>query len=337
MKDQGLWLATVLISVLILALTPAASAMDRDPKTEADAQPTSADQLLRLSYESAATGHMRDYFVYLPVGYEADAARSWPVLLFLHGNGQRGDGRDDLDYVMTFGPLMEAWIQRRPLPFIIISPQLPVFGELQAIADRPENKPARLDVGRPARNHGYPSRLPIRRTGADDFPDGIHSTLDPFSEPQRLPAGWDRIDTELVGIVDHVLESYRTDPNRVYLTGLSMGAFGAFHLAATYPQRWAAMATVVGTGKPETAAGIAEAQLPIWMFGGGKDTTVKPHWLYAMARALEDAGHLTLRFTMHEDMDHDAWKRVYASRDLYDWLLHYRSDRRPTVAEKQSD
>jgi len=50
-------------------------------------------------------------------------------MLFLHGHGQRGNGLKDLDYVLTHGPLMEAWIQRKELPFIIISPQLPVkFG-----------------------------------------------------------------------------------------------------------------------------------------------------------------------------------------------------------------
>jgi predicted peptidase len=113
-----------------------------------------------------------------------------------------------------------------------------------------------------------------------------------------------------------------------------MGGFGAFHMAARFPDRWAAMATVVATGRPETARTLAEARLPIWMFGGGKDTIVKPHWLYTMARALEEAGHPALRFTMHEDMDHDAWKRVYAGQDLYEWLLRYRSDERAARPEK---
>jgi predicted peptidase len=300
----------------------------------AAAEPATSDRLLRLDYESAATGHRREYFVFLPVGYDQEAARKWPVMLFLHGNGERGDGLDELDYVLTHGPLMEAWIQRRPLPFVIISPQLPVFGELDALEHRPAEKPARLAHGVPQPNTGFPSTLPIRRTGPEDFPDGPHNNYDPFSEPQQLPAGWDRIDTELIAMVDHVLENFRADPARVYLTGLSMGGFGAFHMAARFPDRWAAMAAVVATGRPETARTLAEARLPIWMFGGGKDTIVKPHWLYTMARALEEAGHPVLRFTVHEDMDHDAWKRVYGGQDLYDWFLGYRSADRPTVPEQ---
>jgi hypothetical protein len=45
------------------------------------------------------------------------------------GNGERGDGKADLDYVLTHGPLFEAWVQRRDLPFVMIAPQLPLFDQ----------------------------------------------------------------------------------------------------------------------------------------------------------------------------------------------------------------
>ena len=88
---------------------------------------TAGPELKRVRYSSARTGKERDYFVYLPPGHAA--RRDWPVMLFLHGNGERGDGRGELDYVLTHGPLFEAWCQKRDLPFIIISPQLPMFGQ----------------------------------------------------------------------------------------------------------------------------------------------------------------------------------------------------------------
>ena len=294
------------------------------------------DRLLRLAYDSEVTGARREFFVYLPVGYSQGEQGDWPVMLFLHGNGERGDGLDDLDYVLTHGPLMEAWIQRRELPFIIISPQLPLFGELEAIAERKPVKPARLPQGVPPRNYGFPSNLPIQRGNAGEFPAGYHTQIGDYPDLASLPAGWDRIDEELIGMLDTVLEEYAADPDRVYLTGLSMGGFGAFHLAAGYPERWAAVATIVGTGKLGDAKKLADARLPIWMFGGGKDTVVKPHWLYEMARALEEAGHPSLRFTVHEDMDHDAWKRVYEGSDLYTWFLRFSASARP-MPEKSSN
>jgi len=301
----------------------------------AGADGESGDQLLRIGYDSSVTQARREYFVYLPVGYATSTQKYWPVILFLHGNGERGNGLDELDFVLKHGPLMEAWIQRRPLPFIIISPQLPLFGETEAIQERKnEAKPGRLAQGVPRRNYGFPSDLPIARTNAAEYPPGIYTQYGPYPDPGKLPAGWDRIDRELIDMLDTVLRDFRADANRVYLTGLSMGAFGSFHMAAKFPDRWAAMATVVGTGRLEDAQKLADSRLPIWMFGGGKDTVVKPHWLYEMARALENAGHPALRFTMHEDMDHDAWKRVYEGADIYDWFLRYSADARPSQPEK---
>jgi predicted peptidase len=288
---------------------------------------SASDQLLRLSYFSAATEKNRDYFVYLPVGYEKNRQKKWPVLFFLHGHGQRGNGLDDLDYVLVHGPLMEAWIQRRELPFIIISPQLPLEFGIEGVEEdhSADPRPARLRKGVPERNYGFKSAMPIRRVSGDEFPEGPHSRFKTYPDL----GGWISIEDELLSMLHTVLEKYRADSNRVYLTGISYGGFGTFDMAAKYPQRWAAIAPIVGTGKLRDAGAIARARLPIWMFGGGKDTTVKPHWLYQMAEALESAGHPALRFTVHEDMDHDAWKRVYEGEDLYNCLLRYSADKRP--------
>ena len=77
--------------------------------------------------------------------------------MFLHGNGERGDAKADLDYVLTNGPLYEAWIQKRDLPFIIIAPQLPMYG-MDEKADYLKRRtraqiPVRLE-------HGVPDRPP---------------------------------------------------------------------------------------------------------------------------------------------------------------------------------
>lgn len=287
----------------------------------------SSDKLIRLSYHATSTGQKRDYLVYLPVSYFDDETRNWPVIFFLHGHGQRGNGLGDLDHVLVHGPLMEAWIQRKALPFIIISPQLPLKFGIEGVDEDHSNDPipARLKDDVPERNYGYKSSLPIKRQNADEFPDGLHSKFQPYPDF----SGWMNIEKELLMMLDTVLATYRADPKRVYLTGISYGGFGTFDMAARYPDRWAAIAPIVGTGKINDAKALASARLPIWMFGGGKDTSIKPHWLYRMANALESAGHPALRFTVHEDMDHDAWKRVYEGEDLYSWFLRYSSNNRP--------
>ncbi|MEZ4931050.1 MAG: hypothetical protein R2788_02825 [Saprospiraceae bacterium] len=50
----------------------------------------------------------RDFFVYLPKGHDGVVDKKYPVMLFLHGNGERGNGKDELDYVLIHGPLYEA-------------------------------------------------------------------------------------------------------------------------------------------------------------------------------------------------------------------------------------
>ena len=57
----------------------------------------------------------------LPDGYDADPDQRWPLLLFLHGAGERGD---DLELAATYGPLYERRAGRE-LPFVIAVPQVP--------------------------------------------------------------------------------------------------------------------------------------------------------------------------------------------------------------------
>jgi hypothetical protein len=82
-----------------------------------------------------------------PRAMRLNKTNSWPVILFLHGGGERGDGKGDLDYGMRDGPLNEAWIRGRDLPFVIIGPQLPIFDmdwqvQLRAGVPKPVRLPA---------------------------------------------------------------------------------------------------------------------------------------------------------------------------------------------------
>jgi predicted peptidase len=297
------WLHHAALVVLLVVLLVGCGATSSDP------------ELLRRSYQSTATGKAREYLLYLPEGYQDHQTRPWPVILFLHGAGERGDGLDDLDFVMRHGPMMEGWIQKRDLPFIIIGPQLPVFEQEEQLRFREGiPKPKRLESGVPPREpESRPDRLIVRTEDTDPRPWG---ELGP-------PDGWWKCENDLLDILDEVLRDFRGDPDRVYVTGISYGGYGTFYMAAAHPDRWAAVAPIVGTGNPDTATVLAEHNLPIWMFGGGRDGSVPVGWLYQMAQALEAAGHSSLRFTVHEDTGHDAWKRVYAGQDLYDWFLSH--------------
>jgi pimeloyl-ACP methyl ester carboxylesterase len=298
------------------AATPS-NAAPGSASSSGSAAAASPAQLLRVSRMSAATHAERDYFLYLPAGYADDPAKLWPVMLFLHGDGSRGDAKAELDYILRNGPLYEAWIQKRDLPFIIIAPQLPTYGR-EATVDylkkrTPSDIPVRLDVGVPERPVEMATPEPMTGAVGEDLPSG--------STGYGPELGWPELEQDLLGMLDEALESRRADPARQYLTGLSYGGFGTWYLASKHPERFAAIVPIVGYGHPDLMPAIAAARLPVWCFAGGRDSSVRVKNFYAGLNKLEALGAPELRFTIEEDMGHDVWARVYAGQDVYTWLL----------------
>jgi predicted peptidase len=121
-----------------------------------------------------------------------------------------------------------------------------------------------------------------------------------------------------VAILDEVIKTYKVDPKRQYLTGLSMGGFGTWSLAATYPDRWAAMVPICGGGDPKTAEKIKN--IPCWCFHGDADKTVNVDNSRIMIKALKDIG-AEPQYTEYPGVDHNSWDRAYATAELYEWLL----------------
>jgi predicted peptidase len=273
-------------------------------------------RLLKIPYASPATGAERDFLLYLPTGHSGSPSKLWPVLLFLHGNGERGDAKSELDFLLKNGPLYEAWIQKRDLPFIIAAPQLPMFGQdanAEYLRKRSRAEiPERLAAGVPAPPPPHPTEGPM--LGA--VPDAAlpHGGEGP-------PKGWPELEADLVRILDHVLGNYRADPARQYLSGVSYGGFGTWYLASKYPKRFAALVPVVGYPHPDHVPAIAAARTPIWCFAGGRDRSVEVKYFYPALNLLEELGHRGFRFTIEADMGHDVWARVYGGRDVYDWML----------------
>jgi predicted peptidase len=285
----------------------------------------SEPQLLRVSRKSSATQTERDHFLYLPAGYTSTPGKLWPVILFLHGNGERGDAKADLDYLLKNGPLYEAWIQKRSLPFIVVAPQLPMYG-MDAKADYLKHRtraeiPVRLERGVPPRPEEFSTPKPMAGR--------VAAALPADATPYGPPMGWPELEADVIAILDDVVQHRRGDPARQYLTGVSYGGFGAWYLASRHPERFAAIVPVVAYGHPDLMPPIASAKLPVWCFAGGRDSTVNAKYFYAGMNRLEALGHTDFRFTVEEDMGHDVWARVYAGNDVFDWMLAHRKE--PTV------
>jgi len=134
--------------------------------------------------------------------------------------------------------------------------------------------------------------------------------------PQSPGRGWNN--TTLMALLDDVMSKYRVDPQRVYLTGLSMGGYGTWSLAAAHHERFAAIVPVSGGGKITDAKKLAA--LPIWVFHGAKDSTVPVRRSREMVEAIRaEGGHVN--YTEFPEAGHDCWTETYDNPDLYKWLL----------------
>ncbi|WP_215399231.1 alpha/beta hydrolase-fold protein [Rheinheimera oceanensis] len=315
-KQSGILVLLVALTALLLA-----ACMSSD---NTSAQANAGAQLLRLDYKSSIDNTIRQYFVYLPAGYQQSSNKKWPVMLFLHGNGERGNGLDELDYTLIHGPLYEAWVQKRDLPFIIVVPQLHMFdmAKLAYIANRsPADIPKRLSDGVPPRPAMFASGRPIAPAAV------VH---DMSTVPALLPNGWERAEQDVLAILQNVQASYHTDASRLYLTGISYGGFGSWFMASKHPQLFAAVAPVVGWGHPDLMPPIAQEKTPLWVFAAGRDSAINKDYFYPGIETLRQLGHSNVRFSMLEQAEHDAWRQVYAGQDLYNWLLQ---QQKPVVSQ----
>ncbi len=106
----------VLFNLVLLSLlavyTPVESAAD-------DAKPgTQTAHSFTVKSDDGKEATVR-YWLFLPESY--DDQEAWPLMLFMHGAGERGD---DLELVKKWGPpkLVES---KKDFPFVVISPQCP--------------------------------------------------------------------------------------------------------------------------------------------------------------------------------------------------------------------
>ena len=143
--------------------------------------------------------------------------------------------------------------------------------------------------------------------------------------------------------LDAALAEFGGDPAAVALTGLSLGGNGAWHLALSAPERFAALAVVCGwlevatlpaqlreAPDPHRAAAERLRHLPVWLFHGTQDPVVPVEASRVMHAALSAVG-APVRYTEYPAVRHGAWRPAYQDPELLRWLLaptHPRSKRR---------
>lgn len=131
--------------------------------------------------------------------------------------------------------------------------------------------------------------------------------------------GWNA--ERLMRVVNWVMSRYRHDPDRLYCFGISMGGWGTYKFAATYPKRVAAAIAMCGgfTGEVEPLGDV-----PLWIVHGTADTTTSLSYSSSIVDRMTEAGVAErLRYTWLEGCDHSILARVFLLQQAYDWLFSH--------------
>jgi predicted peptidase len=154
--------------------------------------------------------------------------------------------------------------------------------------------------------------LPAIVDSIPDFPFILISPQCPLGKTWSVEA--------LQSMYEEILNKYRVDNNRVYLTGLSMGGFGTWAWASRYHWQFAAIAPICGGGDPALAKHLIRT--PIWAFHGDADPIVPLQRTVEMVEAVNHLGGSAL-LTIYKGVGHDSWTQTYNTPELYEWFLNH--------------
>jgi len=133
----------------------------------------------------------------------------------------------------------------------------------------------------------------------------------------------------VANLIKKVIEQYPIDPDRVYITGLSMGGFGTFALLTENPDLFAAAIPICGGADINNAEKIKD--IPIWVYHAEDDNTVAVESSRSIVRALvEIEGNVKYTEVPKDYLEslgynsHWSWIPAYENEELIDWLFEQR-------------
>lgn len=221
-----------------------------------------------------------NYRMMLPLDF--DEEKTYPVILFLHGMGERGtDNKTQLTHGAQF--FLDS-IQKYPA--IVIFPQCPPI-DYWANLYRP-------DEGGASRRFTY------------------HTDEEPHPSLGLV-----------IGLLDSLMQESYTDKNRLYVSGLSMGAFGVWELLWRIPEKIAAAIPICGGGPTKMASKMNE--VPIWAFHGTKDDVVHPRLSANLVKAVQQAEGRA-KITLIPGANHNSWDPAFADPEYLKWLFSHKKN-----------
>ncbi|MGX5819689.1 carboxylesterase family protein [Chitinophaga lutea] len=222
------------------------------------------------------------YRLLLPEGYTA--GKQYPLVLFLHGAGERGS--DNERQLIHGGKMFRNDTLRREFPAIVLFPQCAANTSWAVTS-------ASMDSAIKARVFTFPADAPP-------------------TKPSAL----------LYQLLDSLEASGSVDTKRMYVGGLSMGGMGTFDILGRFPNRFAAAFPICGAGN-EKLVGRYAKNTAVWIFHGADDRTVTPYSSRRIYADLRELG-ADVKYTEYPGVGHNSWDNAFAEKNLFPWLFSHR-------------
>ncbi len=212
---------TLLICVLCLAAVSTTKAQNLDRYEEQIYVDGSDTLLYRIAY---------------PENF--NPKKRYPVILFLHGAGERGN--DNQKQLTHGGELLVSDAVRKDYPAIVVFPQCPNSEMWTARTKR-----------RDEAKREWKFRFPLDNT--------------PPTSARLVNS-----------LMDSLISQRYVNDRRVYIMGISMGGIGTLDFLYRWKDKYAAAVVICGGHNPDGA--VEYSDTPIWFFHGAKDDVVPPHY-----------------------------------------------------------
>lgn len=150
--------------------------------------------------------------------------------------------------------------------------------------------------------------------------------------PQVQSGSWDP--KKILDCLEYVQSQYKTDTNRVYVAGMSLGGYGTLHFAGAYPELVTAAVALCGGGN--TTDGCDLATVPLWIQHGNLDYAVPISESEKIVKAIKECnGGENLKYTVVKGADHGDLEKVFRTDEMYDWLFQYTNAVETLIEEKE--
>jgi predicted peptidase len=222
-----------------------------------------------------------NYRILYPSDYDVD--KKYPLILVLHGAGERGS--DNNAQLVHGSKLFLDSAIRKDFPAFVVFPQCPADDFWANIKREPGTKDS---LG----GFGFISSPRPRKAL------GLVSAL-----------------------MDSIAQTPQINTKKMYIGGLSMGGMGTFELLWRKPKFFAAAFPICGGGDPAKVYIYAD-NFPGWIVHGDADPVVPVSNSRVMVNALRKAG-AKVKYSEYKGVGHDSWNNAFAEKDLLKWLFEH--------------